>query len=208
MKKLTTKLVLLAALISFGSHLQAQVLIGTKLSYKNSDLYSEQSAVNTKQYYIAPEIAFSMKPNQLLGFRYAFSKSKINENTNNSNFSKTTTHAYSIFNRHRKYINKYLNFYGEIAATYSHAQTETDGRYSGNELLEETKNYLLSLAPGIEFKLTSNWQINTQWGILSYRQSKNTVLLEENKVNYWLFQLDPSDIQIGLNYIFESKEKE
>ncbi len=208
MKNLNIKFIFYIPLLLFSFQSEAQFLVGGKISYADINFNNFDSKSKTKNYLFSPEIGFTIKPNILFGFRYSFSS---NKNDDEIRLEKETLNAYSIFNRYRKPLNKKLNLYGEFSFTYSILERYNLTILSGLNNLRTFHTYQISIGPGIEFKIAPKWLLNAQWGIISYTNTKIVYREEEEeeeKSKALLVELDPSNISIGLSYLFNLKEKE
>lgn len=206
MKIRKTIILTIVALYSLNFKADAQFLIGGNISYSESLLSIQGGETERSSYSFSPQLGYTLKPNHLLGFRYSYvnNRSKtISDATTTSN-SKSETNRYILFSRHRKPINKIINFFGELSISYSNS-IQLNGSNTSTFISENTSNnYAISAAPGMELKLTPKWLLSAKWGIFQFQHSVTDYnsSTEKTKSNNLIASLNPENISIGINYLF------
>lgn len=195
MKFISATLLLLLPLF-----LNAQFLIGGSLNHRSYSSENTDQTFQTLSIVVSPEIAFQLSKNHLLGIRYSHSNYF---RTINDVETENKRNTFSLFNRMRKPINEKLNFYGEIALSYSMR------KYPDTNNLEEiTKDHIYSIGagPGLEFKLAKRILLYSRMGLLGFNQSRTVSEQSTIISNVIEIGLNPSNLIIGLNYRFGQEQ--
>ncbi len=135
-----------------------------------------------------------------VGFGHAFSELSAPNDTRTSN-------SYSIAPFVKKYfaIGKKVSLSLKGEASYARINTRNNDFDTVNDIY--TNSYFIGIKPGITFFVSKNLALETTFGSLGYRNSKNTfsgpstgVFTHQNES--FSFNLQSSDLFFGLSYYF------
>ncbi len=222
MKKLIIIAFLCAFAISFGQEKEKRLSIekGTWNIDGSVSIYTTKSDLDD-EFYIGgsdrtnlsfyPSVGYTIKDNLIIGIGIGYGYSDYNAeyiDTGSDNGQSRNSNKYSVNAFVKKFIplkgNFALIFLGELG--YSNLKEE-DNRWNFDDIRTTnttTNSVFIGIRPGITYFLSEHFALEGKFGTLRYQSSKSELDndLRKSKSNSFYFNLNPSNIYLGLSYYF------
>ena len=208
-----------AALLALSvAHAQEETLAGS--GFKTCDIMITGSAgfgttktgeAKTSTFNFTPRVGYFVNNNIAIGVAFGYSSQKDERGGYyydplvDDYFAyeqKRTSIDVGAFGRYYFTPSSKFSIFGQLGASYQFSKFEYAADYGGET---KTNGFVVAVAPGINYFISSHFALEATFGILSYTTSKpdyDAMFADETSTNSFEFGLNLSNINLGLVYKF------